>query len=101
MTIAKNPKNQTQANRPATEFREGNIRVTIWPITGGDGTNRYSVIISRSYQTEGKWKSTSYLGRYDIQRTRKLLDRADDWIFQNHVGDEAYPADTEKPAGQY
>ncbi|RYD76890.1 MAG: hypothetical protein EOP84_16300 [Verrucomicrobiaceae bacterium] len=82
MPIAKNPKSDDfTRNLPSAEFRDSNIRVAIWPSTGDDGITRYSVKLTRSYQAAGEWKQTSYLGRFDLQRARKLLDRADDWIF--------------------
>ena len=83
MPIAKNPKSDYSASNglPAAEFRDANIRVAIWPNKGDDGITRYSVKLTRSYQAGGEWKQTSYLGRFDLQRARKLLDRADDWIF--------------------
>ena len=67
--------------RPAAEFRDSNLRVTIWAKTNSDGVVRHNVILTRSYQSNGKWSETPYLGRLDLQRAIKLLDRADDWIF--------------------
>jgi len=85
MPIAQNPKPESaqskKASRPSAEFRDTNLRVTIWPNTGTDGVLRHNVILTRSYQSNGKWSETPYLGRLDLQRAIKLLDRADDWIF--------------------
>ncbi len=84
MPIAQQPKPesaQPKKARPAAEFRDSNLRVTIWPSSGSDGILRHNVVLTRSYQSNGKWSETSYLGRLDLQRAIKLLDRADDWIF--------------------
>lgn len=85
MPTAQYPKPESDVtkpkNRPAAEFRDTNLRVTIWPSVGKDGVTRHNVIISRSYQSNGIWKETQYLGRLDLQRAIKLLNRADDWIF--------------------
>lgn len=85
MPVAQQPKPEsTQPKkliRPAAEFRDSNLRVTIWPKASDDGILRHNVILTRSYQSNGKWSETPYLGRLDLQRAIKLLDRADDWIF--------------------
>ena len=84
MPIAQNPKPesaQPKKARPVAEFRNSNLRVTIWPNTSGDGILRHNVILTRSYLSNDKWSETPYLGALDLQRARKLLDRADDWIF--------------------
>lgn len=85
MPTAQNPKPESaqpqKVSRPVAEFRDSNLRVTIWPNTASDGVLRHNVILTRSYQSNGKWIETPYLGRLDLQRAIKLLDRADDWIF--------------------
>lgn len=83
MPIAQQPKPESAQPkaRPAAEFRDSNLRVTIWPKNGADGILRHNVILTRNYQSNGEWTETPYLGRLDLQRAIKLLDRADDWIF--------------------
>lgn len=91
MPIAQSPKPKSgqtdKKQRPAAEFRDGTLRVSIWPNTGSDGITRHNVSVTRSYQTGDKWNKTSSLGRLDIQRAIKLLNRADDWIFNTRTRD--------------
>ncbi len=83
MPIAKEPKpgQAAPSKRPAAEFRDSNLRLTIWPNTGSNGATHHTIILTRSYQSNGKWNETSSLSPLDLQRAIKLLDRADDWIF--------------------
>ncbi|MEO5913334.1 MAG: hypothetical protein ABIS50_03810 [Luteolibacter sp.] len=85
MPTAQAPKSESEhlqkPDRPAAEFRDANIRVAVWEKIDENGISRHSVSLSRSYSTNGQWKTTHYLGKLDLQRAKKLLDRADDWIF--------------------
>lgn len=68
-------------NKPAHEIRLGTIKATIWKNEAEDFT-RYNISFSRSYLSDGIWKTSDSYGRDDLPRVIKCADLAYEWIFQ-------------------
>jgi len=63
------------SKQPSHKLKIGLITATVWE---NDGF--YSVDISRSYKTEGEWKSSNSLGHSDLLNAAKCVERAEIWI---------------------
>lgn len=71
--------NIMESKRPAYEVKIGRVRATIWPSEGKHG-KRHSVVVTRSYQVDGDWKSSAYLDPSDLLLAAKALEEAEAWI---------------------
>lgn len=60
---------------PSHKLKIGLVTATVWE---NDGF--YSVDISRSYKTEGEWKSSASLSHGDLLNAAKCAERAEIWI---------------------
>ena len=66
--------------KPVRKFRRKGIEAAIWENLTKDNKVRFTVTLSKQYTVGDQWKTTSSLDWDDLQRARKVLDRADNWI---------------------
>ena len=66
--------------KPVKKFRRKGIEAAIWKNLSKDNKVRFNVTLSKQYKDGDQWKTASSLDWDDLQRARKVLDRADDWI---------------------
>lgn len=75
-------KKEEATNRPATEFKSGFVRATVWPNETTKGT-RYNVTLSRLYNSGDGWKSTSSFGARDLPDVLRATVLAEIWVRDN------------------
>lgn len=75
--------------KPATTFRRRGMQAAVWKNQTKDNEVRFNVTLSKRYKDKNgdEWKSASSLDWDDLQRARKVLDRADDWIEAQYDSD--------------
>ena len=68
---------EASGNRPAAEFRQGGLKLAVWPNKGENGTI-YNTTISNSYKDEasGEWKTTSSFSPTDLLVVGELGSQA-------------------------
>jgi len=66
--------------KPVRKYRRKGIEAAIWKNLSKDNKVRFNVTLSKKYKDGDQWKTASSLDWDDLQRARKVLDRADDWI---------------------
>jgi len=66
-------------NKPANEFRIGNIKAAVWR-NENEGSTRFNVTFSRSYRDAEHWRTSDSFGRDDLLVVAKLADQAHTWI---------------------
>lgn len=68
--------------RPATEYRLGRVKATVW-LNETQLGGRYSVVFSRLYKPDGaeQWQTTSSFSRDDLPLVAKLADMAHMFIY--------------------
>jgi hypothetical protein len=65
----------SEGNKPATQFRLGNISATVW-LNG----RFYTTVLSKVYKDGDEWKNTDQLSSGDLLNAAKLLQRAEEFI---------------------
>jgi hypothetical protein len=65
----------SEGNRPAQQFRLGNISATVW-LNG----RFYTTVLSKVYKDGDEWKNTDQLSSGDLLNAAKLLQRAEEFI---------------------
>jgi hypothetical protein len=83
MPIAINPKPKSEQKdkvKPVADFRENNLRLTIWANIGKNGVVRHSHQLRRCYQADGKWYEVTSWGDYDYTALKKITARAEQWV---------------------
>ncbi len=65
--------------KPAHKIRHRDITVTIWKNDGKNGP-WYSVIPSRSFKQDDKWKESDSFNEDDLLLLAQLLTEAHSWI---------------------
>ena len=69
--------------QPVHKIRFGRITAAIWENETEQGL-RYNVTISRSYQKDEQWQTTTSFGRDDLHLVAKVADLAETWIFEKY-----------------
>ena len=67
--------------RPANEVKLGRIRASIWANEKSDQSIWYSVVVSRIYRDDDKWKESTSFGRDDLPIVSKAVELAYAWIW--------------------
>lgn len=89
------------SNKPAAEFRYGNVRAVIWANQNDNGIS-HSVKLTRSYTKDGQWFDTDYLNRGDIFKAIEALRDAGRFMLSTSgKSASAESADEAAPPGQY
>jgi hypothetical protein len=65
----------SEGNKPATQFRLGNINATVW-LNG----RHYTTVLSKVYKDGEEWKITDQLNTDDLLNAAKCLHRAEEWV---------------------
>ena len=67
--------------RPVHVIRHGRVKIAIWQ-NETDAGPRHNATVSRIYKDGDEWKETSSLGRDDLLQAARVLQQANDWIFE-------------------
>ena len=68
-------------SRPWTEARSGMLKAVVWKNHVGDGATYTSTQLTRLYKDKNdQWQETNSLGRDDLLRAARLLQRVFDQI---------------------
>lgn len=71
----------TQTNKPAKEFRMGQIKVAIWK-EEKDEKPIYSFKFTKSYKDGEDWKETDYNNLSDLPKIQELARKAYAWTYE-------------------
>jgi hypothetical protein len=72
--------------RPATEFRLGRMRMTVWANHHPERGVWYSVTATRLYKEGDAWKASTSYGRDDLHLIARLAEMVEVWIFRQQQG---------------
>lgn len=65
----------SDGNRPAQQFRLGNVNATVW-LNG----RHYTTVGSKVYREGEEWKNTDQFNTGDLMNAVRILQRAEEWI---------------------
>jgi hypothetical protein len=68
-------------SKPATDFRLGRVKATVWANQAANGDVWYSVEIVRLYLDAEQWHESTSFGRDDLPLVAKAADMAFAWIW--------------------
>ncbi len=81
------PVTNREANRPVQSWKLKGVHVAVFRNESEkDGSVFFKTSIQRVYKDGDEFKTTSSLGRDDLQVARLLLERAWEWILEAEAG---------------